>query len=79
MTDNSLRMTFDYKYPDEPVLMLYKVTSFGMYVSEPSISIVKTFVGIDALNLYSVLSGKDRDEIKKEAKREYEKHNKENT
>ncbi len=77
MTDNNLKMTFDYKYPDEPVLMIYRVTNFGvMFGSEPSISVVKTFVGEEALNLYSKLSGKDIDKIKKDAG--CENNNKEN-
>lgn len=68
MSDNSLRIAFDYKSPDEPTLIVYKYFGGGMmFGTEPTISIVKTYVGLEAINLYSALSGKTVNYIKKEA------------
>lgn len=68
MSDNNLRVVFDFKAPDEPTLVVYKYFGGGYILgSEPSISVVKTFVGKEALELYSKLSGKTVNYIKKEA------------
>ena len=60
MSDNSLRIAFDYKNPDEPTLIVYKTFGGGyMLGSEPTISIIKTYVGKEALDLYVKLTGKE--------------------
>ena len=67
MSDNNLRISFDYKYPDEAALVVY--TAFGgvMIGSEPTINVRKVITGIEAVELYSRLSGKTVEYIKKEA------------
>ena len=68
MSDNSLRISFDYKKPDEAALIIYKAFGGGMYFGgEPSISVVRTIVGKKAVAIYSELSGKTIEEIEKEA------------
>lgn len=68
MSDNNLRITFDYKKPDEAVLVVYKYFGGGYFIgSEPTISIVRTVAGKKAVALYSELSGKSVEEIEKEA------------
>ena len=68
MSDNNLRITFDYKKPDEPTLIVYKYFGGGYFIgSEPTISIVRTVVGKKAVALYSELSGKTIEEIEEAA------------
>lgn len=68
MSDNNLRITFDYKKPDEAVLITYKVWGGAMFLGgDPSISVIKTYTGEKAIELYSELSGKTIEEIEKEA------------
>lgn len=68
MMDNSLRVSFDYRKPDEAVLVVYKTFGGGYFIgSEPTVSIVKTVVGNRAVRLYSELSGKSIEQIEKEA------------
>lgn len=68
MSDNNLRITFDYKKPDEATLIVYKYFGGGYFIgSEPTISVVRTVVGKKAVALYSELSGKTIAEIEKEA------------
>lgn len=67
MSDTSLKIAFDYKWPDIATLIIYKVwsTGFGLY-AEPSISIIKTYTGNEAIDIYKKLSGKTDEEIFKE-------------
>lgn len=68
MSDNGIRITFDYKKPDEAVLITYKIWGGALYLGgEPSISVIKTYTGEKAIVLYSELSGKSVEEIEKEA------------
>ena len=68
MYDNRLRIAFDFKYPDEAALIVYESFSSGMmFGADASIKIVKTYVGESAIELYSKLSGKTIETIKKEA------------
>ena len=68
MSDNNLRITFDYRKPDEATLIVYKYFGGGYLIgSEPTISIVRTVVGKKAVTLYSELSGKSVEEIEKES------------
>ena len=71
MSDNGLRIAFDYKKPDEAALVVYKTWGGSMYLgSEPSVSVVRTIVGKKAVAIYSELSGKTIEEIEKEAENE---------
>ncbi len=71
MTDNGIRIAFDYKKPDAAVLVAYKILGGSMfYGCEPSMSVIKTFTGGKAIALYSELSGKTIKEIEKEAENE---------
>ena len=71
MMDNSLRISFDYRKPDEAALVVYKAFGGGYFVgSEPTVSIVKTVVGKRAVKVYSELSGKSIEQIEKEAESE---------
>lgn len=66
MSDNNLRISFDYKYPDEAALVVY--TAFGgMIGGEPTVNVRKVITGEEAVELYSKLSGKTVEKIKKEA------------
>lgn len=61
MQDNNLRIAFDYKYPDHPVLIAYEVCGEG------SIHVRKTIVGDEAVKIYSQLTGKSIPDIHMEA------------
>lgn len=67
MTDNNLRISFDYKYPDVAVLMVYSTFGGGYFGGEPTVSIRKMITGEEAVKLYSRLSGKTVEDIRKEA------------
>ena len=61
MSDNNLRVSFDYKYPDEPVLIIYELLGRG------DIRVIQTYTGEKALQLYSQLTGDSIDTIRHEA------------
>lgn len=68
MNDNRIRIAFDYNKPDAAVLVTYKVWGGTTYLGgEPSISVIKTYIGKKAIALYSELSGKTIEEIEMEA------------
>lgn len=68
MTDNNLKISFDYKYPDEAALIVYSTFGGGYLVgSEPTISVRKVIIGNAAVKLYSELTGKSVEYIRKEA------------
>lgn len=67
MSDNSLKISFDYKKPDEAVLIIYKVFGGGYFGGETGITVVRTIVGKKAVAMYSELSGKTIEQIEKEA------------
>lgn len=68
MTDNNLRISFDYKYPDEAALVVYSAFGGGMILgSEPTINVRKVITGDEAVELYSKLAGKTVGYVKKEA------------
>ena len=66
MSDNNLRISFDYKYPDTAVLIVYESWG-GMLTSSPEIRIRKTFTSEHAVRLYAMLTGKTVAEVHKEA------------
>ena len=68
MSDNNLQISFDYKYPDTAVLIVYRTFGGGMFLGDSArISVVKTFVGDNAVKMYSMLTGRSIDSIQKEA------------
>lgn len=67
MQDNNLRLAFDYKYPDNPVLVAYEAWGASMFSGEGSIRVRKTIVGDKAVEIYSQLTGKSIPDIHKEA------------
>lgn len=68
MHDNNLRISFDYKYPDEAALVVYSTFSGGYLVGgESTINIRKIITGNKAVDLYSELTGKSIEDIRKEA------------
>lgn len=68
MSDNNLKIIFDYKKPDAAVLVTYKICGAPYLIGgDPSISIIKIYTGGRAIALYSELSGKSVKEIEKEA------------
>ena len=71
MSDNGIRIAFDYKKPDVATLVTYKIWGGTTYLGgEPSISVIKTYTGGKAIALYSELSGKTIEQIEKEAENE---------
>ncbi len=60
MYDNTLRISFEYKKPDEAVLAIYTVIG-------SRIDVVRADVGEKAIAIYSELSGKTIEQIEKEA------------
>ncbi len=74
MMDNNLKISFDYRKPDEAALIVYKTIGGGYFMgSEPTVRIEKSIIGKKAVDLYSELSGKPIEQIEKEAESEKEK------
>ena len=73
MTDNNLKISFDYKYPDEAALVVYSTFGGGYFGGEPTIGIRKMITGEKAVKLYSELTGKSLEDIHKEAGYKYDK------
>jgi hypothetical protein len=67
MTDNNLRISFDFRYPDEAALIVYSTFGGGYLGGEPTINVRKVIIGENAVKLYSELSGKSVEDIRKEA------------
>lgn len=68
MTDNNLRISFDYRYPDEAAIIVYSTFGGGYLIGgDPMINIRKTIIGERAVEIYSELTGKSVEDIKKEA------------
>ena len=67
MTDNNLRISFDYRYPDEAALIVYSTFEGGYLGGEPTISLRKVITGDEAVELYSKLAGKTVEYVKKKA------------
>lgn len=66
ISDNNLRASFDYKYPDEAALVVYS-TSGGGYFGDPSVNVKKVITSEDAVKAYSMLTGKTVENIRKDA------------
>ena len=69
MTDNNLKISFDYRHPDEAALIVYSTFGGGYFGGEPSISVKKVISGEKAVELYSKLTGKSVEEIEKEGEK----------
>ena len=67
MSDNNLKMSFDYKYPDDAALVVFSIFGGGYLGGEPTISVRKIITGEKAVKLYSELTGKTVEDIRKEA------------
>lgn len=67
MTDTNLKISFDYKYPDDAALVVFSTFGGGYLGGEPTISIRKLITGEKAVKLYSELTGKSVEDIRKEA------------
>ena len=67
MKDNSLKIAFDYTYPDEAAMVVYQTYGGSMFGGEPNVGIKKIIVGEEAVKLYSGLTGKSIEDIVKEA------------
>ena len=67
MSDNSLRISFDYKYPDDAALVVYSTFGGGYFGSSPEVTVRKVITGETAVVVYSMLTGKTKEAIRKEA------------
>lgn len=62
MSDNNLRVSFDYIYPDEPALLVCEELR-----GRGDIRVIQAYIGEKALQLYSQLTGKSIDAIRRAA------------
>lgn len=60
----NVEISFDYKKPDIAVLTVFK-TNVGFLYSAPSVRIVKTLIGREAIETYAKITGMSVDEIEK--------------
>lgn len=67
MQDTNLRIAFDYKYPDQLVLLVYEAFRSSIFGVEDSVRIRKTITGDEAVKTYSQLTGKSIPDIHMEA------------
>ena len=67
MSDNNLRISFDYKYPYEAALVVCNVSGGSSYFGSPELHIKKVITGEEAVELYSRLTGKSVEYIRKDA------------
>lgn len=61
---NNLEISFDYHKPDIAVLTVFKTSNAFLYTS-PSVTIVKTLIGREAIETYAKISGMSVDEIER--------------
>lgn len=62
--EDRIQISFDYKKPDIAVLTVFK-TNVGFLYSAPSVRIVKTLIGREAIETYAKITGMSVDEIEK--------------
>lgn len=68
MTDNiNLRISFNYKYPDEAVLAVYSAFGGGYLGGDPTINVREVIIGEKAVEIYSKLTGVTVNDVKKGA------------
>jgi hypothetical protein len=61
---NDLQISFDYHKPDIAVLTVFKTSNAFLYTS-PSVTIVKTLIGREAIETYAKITGMSVDEIER--------------
>lgn len=61
---DKLEILFDYKKPDIAVLTAFKTHNAFLYTT-PSVEIVKTLIGREAIETYAKITGMSVDEIEK--------------
>lgn len=59
-----IEISFDYKKPDIAVLTVFK-TNVSFLYSAPSVRIVKTLIGREAIETYAKITGMSVEEIEK--------------
>ena len=64
--DNSLRVSFSYVYPNEAALVVYKVVNGG-YFGSSDVVISKVINGLEAVKIYSGLTGESLESLKEGA------------
>lgn len=62
--NDKLEIYFDYKKPDIAVLTAFKTNNAFLYTS-PSVTIVKTLIGREAIETYAKITGMSVDEIER--------------
>lgn len=62
--EDRIEISFDYKKPDIAVLTVFK-TNVGFLYSAPSVQIIKTLIGREAIETYAKITGMSVDEIEK--------------
>lgn len=67
ISDNNIRISFDYKYPDEAVLVVFTTNGGGYLYGDQGVNIRKVITGKKAIGIYSELSGKPIEKIQKDA------------
>lgn len=67
ISDNNIRISFDYKYPDEAVLVVFTSNGGGYLYGDQGVNIRKVITGKKAIGIYSELSGKSIEKIQKDA------------
>ena len=68
--DNNIRISFNYVYPDEPVLVVFDVNDVSFLAYSSSVSSVhvrKAIVGKKAIGIYAELTGQSVEQIMKDA------------
>ena len=60
---NNLQISFDYHKPDIAVLTVFKTSN--AFFTSPSVEIVKTLIGREAIETYAKITGMSVDEIEK--------------
>ena len=61
---NNLQISFDYHKPDIAVLTVFKANVSFLYTA-PSVQIVKTLIGREAIETYAKITGMSVEEIEK--------------
>lgn len=61
--NDELQIVFDYKKPNIAVLTVFKTSN--AFFTSPSVRIVKTLIGREAIETYAKITGMSVDEIEK--------------
>jgi hypothetical protein len=63
---NNLEISFDYHKPDIAVLTVFKTSNAFLYTT-PSVQIIKTLIGREAIETYSKITGKPIEDIERDS------------